>query len=80
MTPGILAASNIDAPERFRFLNADWFGTILGVQPFHGFPLGRVRNRRKIFQWSRRLAVKTAGRDGAEVHRTTLRRQSVYHD
>ena len=34
-----------DAPERFRFLNAEQFGTLSGVQPINRFLLGRARNR-----------------------------------
>jgi hypothetical protein len=31
--------------KRFRFLNAEWFGTILAVRAFNRFPLGAARNR-----------------------------------
>jgi hypothetical protein len=31
--------------ESFRFLNAEQFGTILAIQPFARFSLGRARNR-----------------------------------
>jgi hypothetical protein len=32
-------------PKRFRFLNADQFGTILAVRRFNRFPLATARNR-----------------------------------
>jgi hypothetical protein len=36
-TPSVLAASYVDVPKRFRFLNAEQFGTILAVQPLIAF-------------------------------------------
>jgi hypothetical protein len=46
--PAILAGSGVDAPKRFRFLNAERFGTILAVQPFNRFPLATARNRLQV--------------------------------
>jgi hypothetical protein len=39
------AVVRLCVPKRFRFLNAEWFGTIRAVQPFNRFPLGRSGNR-----------------------------------
>jgi hypothetical protein len=44
-TPSDLVTSCGEVAKRFRFLNAELFGTILAMQPFNRFPLVRARNR-----------------------------------